>query len=339
MPQQLAPLFGASVAVTKVLNQSARFAGSRDPILILGERGTGKSALARHIHVLSRRPGAFVEESAAAIPKDMEAVHLTGHARGAFTGAHDDRKGLLEAAHQGTFFLDEVGLASEGLQQTLLRLIENPSLRRLGELRERTVDVRLIAATNEDLEKRIAQGSFRADLWDRLGCMVLRLPRLVDRKDEILPLAVHFLTEAARERGLSTPPALSPRVQDFFVAAQWPGNIRELRSVCRTALLLAHPRDRIDLDDLPLEFVAPLGDIGRARRIQATDKQRRLQEALEQADGNKAKAATRHQPGNSSTACSAPRRWECSERCVTCLRTCYTPGVTSDTSRRRRALS
>jgi DNA-binding NtrC family response regulator len=258
----------------------------------LGRAGTGKSALAQHIHSLSGRTGPFVEESAPAIPRDMEAAHLTGHARGAFTGAHEDRKGLLEAAHLGTFFLDEIGLASAQLQQVLLRLTERRPQRRLGELRERPVDVRLIAATNEDLAANVKAGSFRADLLDRFGHMIVRMPNLADREDEILPLANHFLAEAATERQLLEPPILSQAVQDFFMASKWPGHVRELRAVCRASLVMALPECRIEMQHLPPEFVAPLGDIGRTRYSRAiSEPVLSLQQALEKAGGNKSKAA------------------------------------------------
>jgi two-component system response regulator HydG len=283
--------FGASAGIARALDRSARYARTRDPIVILGERGTGKTALAQHIHALSGRTGAFIGESAPAIPKDMETAHLTGHARGAFTGAYQDRCGLLEGSHQGTFFLDEVGLASNQVQRVLLRLLESPSIRRLGETRERTVDVRLIVATNEELGALVSRGEFRADLFDRLGSMMIRLPPLQDRQDEILPLAARFLADAGEEMGLETAPSLAPEVQAFFLTARWLGNIRQLRSVCRAALAMAYPRTEVEMQDLPPEFVASLGDVGRARCTRAADNQERLREALAQANGSKTKAA------------------------------------------------
>lgn len=234
-----------------------------------------------------------MEESAPAFAKGLGAARLTGHARGAFTDAKEDKKGLLEAAHQGTFFLDEVALASDELQQILLRLVENPALRRLGDLRERPINVRFIAATNEDLQKQVDLGLFRADLKDRLGTMMLRLPKLIERQEEILPLAQHFLIEAAVQFGPAVSPVLAPEVQAFFMAYSWPGNIRELRSVCRTALAMAGSRDQINLEDLPVDFVDGLGTIGRTRYTLATDRRQGLRQALEDANGNKSEAARR----------------------------------------------
>lgn len=230
MRQRPRLLFGTSAVVSKVLDQCARFARTRDPIVLVGERGTGKTALAAHIHELSQRPGEFVEESAAGLPRDMEVARLAGHVRGAFTDAREDRPGLLEVAHGGTFFLDEVQLASAQLQGVLLRLLEKSCIRRLGDVRERPVDVRLIAASNEDLAALVAQSRFRADLLDRFGCMVVRLPALAERRDEIIPLAECFLAEAAREHALDSQPTMSVPLQDLLLASPWPGNIRQLRS-------------------------------------------------------------------------------------------------------------
>lgn len=291
MPRQPRLLFGTSPAITKVLDQCARFARTRDPIVLAGERGTGKTALAENIHELSQRPGEFVQESAAALPRDMEVARLAGHVKGAFTDAREDRPGLLEFAHCGTFFLDEVQLASPQLQGILLRLLEKSCIRRLGDVRERPVDVRLIVASNEDLGGLVKENRFRADLLDRFGCMLVRLPRLAERRDEIIPLAERFLAEAAREHALDSPITMSVSMQDLLLASPWPGNIRQLRSVCRTALALAVPRNHLGVEDLPLDFVAPLGDLGRARYSMAAEREQRLREVLERTDGDKTKAA------------------------------------------------
>lgn len=291
MRRQPRLLFGTSAAISRVLDQCARFARTRDPIVLLGERGTGKTALAEQIHEWSQRSGEFVEESAAALTRDMEVARLTGHVRGAFTDAREDRPGLLEGAHGGTFFLDEVQLASAQLQGVLLRLLERASIRRVGDVRERLIDVRLVVASNEDLSALVAQGRFRADLLDRFGCMVVRLPTLAERRDEIIPLAERFLAEAAREHALDSQPTMSLSMQELMLASPWPGNIHQLRWVSRTALALAVPRWHLGVEDLPLEFVAPLGDLGRARYFKAAEREHRLREALERAGGVKAEAA------------------------------------------------
>jgi two-component system, NtrC family, response regulator HydG len=289
MTQQLRLVFGTSHAIQQVGAACVRYAAVRYPLLILGARGTGKSVLARHIHALSQRPGEFIKESSAAIPEHLEVSHLVGHARGAFTGADRDRVGLLESAHRGTFFLDELGLASGKVQQILLHLLDDGLIRRVGEVRGRCVDVRFIAATNADLEDMVEEGHFRRDLRDRFGYLVLRLPSLAERQDEILPLADVFLQQEASLLGLSIRPVLSDRVRDCFLAAPWTGNVRELEAVSRYAVLHALPGRPIELDDLPADFVATLGDVLRTRHEQSAEERARA--ALARAGGNKTKAA------------------------------------------------
>jgi DNA-binding NtrC family response regulator len=289
MNQQLGLLFGTSRAIQKVLFDSARFAPTDYPILLLGAPGTGKSVLARQLHRLSARSGEFVKESAASVPAHLEVSHLVGHVRGAFTGADSDRIGLLEAAHHGTFFFDELGLASSKVQEILLHLLDDRTIRRVGEVRKRLLDVRFIAATNADLEHMIARGEFRRDLRDRFGYLVLRLPSLAERRDEILPLADEFLRQEASVLALPERPVLSDRVRACFLAAPWPGNIRELEAVSRYAVLHAAPGQQIQMDDLPADFVETLGDVLRARSEQSEAD--RVRAALHQSGGNKAKAA------------------------------------------------
>jgi len=288
MPQQLRLLFGASAPIAKVLHESARFAKSGYPLLLLGEPGTGKSVLARHIHDLSGRSGPFIKESAAAIPEHLEVAHLGGHARGSFTGAHTDRMGLLEAGHRGTFFLDELGLASGKVQEILLQVLDG-QLRRLGEVRDRQIDVRLIAATNAELEDMVAQGAFRRDLRDRFGYLVIRMPPLAQRRDEILPLAEHFIRRETEVNAFSDRRLLSEQVRACLLAAPWKGNIRELEAVCRFAVLHADEGGRIEMTDLPLEFLATVGMI--LQRQHRSSLAGLAREALEKSHGNKAAAA------------------------------------------------
>jgi two-component system, NtrC family, response regulator HydG len=288
MRQQLRLVFGSSRAMQKVLTESVRFSATRHPVLVLGERGTGKSLLARHIHGLSSRPGVFVRESCAAIPEHLEVSHLAGHVRGAFTGADRDQVGLLESAHGGTFFLDELGLASDRVQQILLHLLDEGSLRRVGEVRERLVDVRFIGATNADLAVMVGQGEFRRDLLDRFGYLTIRIPPLADRRDEILPLADTFLQREAAELGDGRP-LLSESVRASLLAAPWPGNVRELEAVCRYAVLSSPQGRTIEMCDLPPEFVATLGDVLQSRHEQSAGE--RARDALARSGGNKAQAA------------------------------------------------
>jgi DNA-binding NtrC family response regulator len=236
-----------------------RFARTTYPVLILGARGTGKTALAHHIHELSARAGTFVTESAAAIPEHMEVAHLAGHAQGSFTGAHRDRTGLIESAHRGTFFLDELGVASHRVQEMLLQLLDEGMLKRVGEVRTRPVDVRFVAATNENLDTAVHERRFRADLLDRFGYFVVRLPTLAERRDEILPLADHFLRLESERDGCVVRPAFTAAVRECLLAAAWEGNVRQLEAACRYAYYHADPGAPIGLQDLPADVVAPLG--------------------------------------------------------------------------------
>ena len=286
--QQPRLLFGHSAAIAKLLDECGRYARTAYPILVLGQRGSGKSALARHIHELSGRSGAFVHESAAAIPEHLEVAHLGGHARGSFTGAVADRMGLLEAAHGGTFFLDELALASPRVQEILLQVLDG-QLRRLGEVRDRRIDVRLIAATNIELVELIERGEFRRDLLERFGYLVLRMPPLAERRDEILPLADHFFRSESERLGLTARPILSAEVRACLLAAPWSGNIRELEAVCRYAILHAAPNEEIVLADLPPEFLASAGEVLQFRHQRSLAERARL--ALAETQGNKAAAA------------------------------------------------
>jgi len=289
MPEPAKLLFGGSPSLSPLLRDAVLYAKTSYPILILGEPGVGKTAIAELLHIQSGRPGKFIKTGAAWIPEHLEVAELAGHAKGAFTGAHEDRVGLIESAHRGTFFMDELGVASHRVQQLLLQLLDHRSIQRVGEVRERPVDVRFLAATNADLGEMVACGSFRVDLRDRFGYLVLRVPRLADRRDEIPGLAQSFVEREARALELAAPPRLSESVQEYLLAAPWPGNIRELEAVCRYAVLHAPPDGPIELCDLPSDFVAGLGDVGRAQHegVQLA----RARAALARTNGDKTKAA------------------------------------------------
>lgn len=282
--------FGSSAGVRALLDAAQRYAPTKHPILILGDRGVGKTALARRIHELSGRPGPFVHQPVAWIPPNLEGPHLVGHARGAFTNAYETRPGQIESAHCGTLFLDELGLASPVVQQLLLQVLEQGSIRRVGEARDRPVDVRIIAATNADLEQLVAAERFRADLLDRFGYLILRVPGLADREDEILPLARAIVEREAAACGRAMPPALSTAVEECLLSAPWRGNIRELQAICRYAVLNAPPDGPIEMCDLPPEFIASLGSIGR-RKGGPDGRAERARAAVARAGGDKAKAA------------------------------------------------
>lgn len=261
--------FGTSPRIERLLDLCARYARTRDPILIVGERGTGKSMLAGRIHAESGRTGQLVSKHLLSINGELDRDELAGHVRGAYTGAVDSRKGLVETAHGGTLFLDELGSATAGVQELLIELLDRGSLRRLGEDRCRPVDVRLVTATNVDLDARAASGEFRPDLLDRLGYLRLEVPPLRERRDEITELTARFLHEVTIGPRGSRAPRFSRDALAALRSAAWPGNIRELKGVCVAAALHAYPRPVIELGDLPQHIVAPLGRVLRERHDRA----------------------------------------------------------------------
>ena len=216
----------------------ARAAGTDVPVLLLGETGTGKTLVARMIHEGSSRAGGpFVAINCAALPDSLFESELFGHRRGAFTGAHEDRAGLLETGHRGTVLLDEVGDLPVAQQAKLLTVLEEGEVRPVGARRAVAVDVRLVSATASPLERRVRDGTFRRDLFHRLALVTLRLPPLRERTEDLPGLAVHFLREAARRHGLGAP-RLDPPALALLVAYPWPGNVRELAHALEAALLL-----------------------------------------------------------------------------------------------------
>ncbi|MBK7643974.1 MAG: sigma-54-dependent Fis family transcriptional regulator [Planctomycetes bacterium] len=236
---QLGSIVSREPALQRILQTVESLSDTRATILIQGESGTGKSLLARTIHELSsRRSGPFIEVNCGALPSGLLESELFGHARGAFTGALRDRPGKFEAADGGTIFLDEIGVAPPDLQVKLLRVLQEKSFERLGETKTRTVDVRVLAATNSDLEAAVREGGFREDLYWRLNVVGLRLPPLRERAADVPLLAQHFLERFAREHGRLQRP-LSPAALEQLLAHAWPGNVRELEHALERAVLLA----------------------------------------------------------------------------------------------------
>jgi DNA-binding NtrC family response regulator len=283
--------FGDSRPMQHLLDRCERYARVADPLLILGPPGSGKTAIAHHIHGLSGRSGAFVKEAASSIPANLEISHLCGHVRGAFTGAVGDRMGLIEAAHAGTFFLDEVGDAPLTIQLLLRQLVENGTVRRMGERRDRPVDVRFIAATNAPLEEMSAAGTFRRDLLDRFGFFKIRMPALAERRDEILGLMELYLSRSAHAYQLPEVPVLSEAVQACVLAAPWHGNVRELENLCKYVVLHMQAGGRIEMADLPPDFLSSMGDVLQHRHDRSLAC--RAHDALRDAAGNKTQAARR----------------------------------------------
>jgi len=233
-------ILGASPALQKVIDQARRVAKHRDvTVLIGGETGTGKELLARALHYDSPRAAApFVEINCAAIPANLLESELFGHEKGAFTGAIAAKPGLMEMAHGGTVFLDEVGSLPLELQPKLLRALETREIRRVGGQQSRKVDVRLVAATHLDLVSAVRRGEFREDLYFRLNVVALVLPPLRERGDDVERLAEIFAASLARQYGLPVP-ALTPAVRMALRSHAWPGNVRELRNAVERTLVLS----------------------------------------------------------------------------------------------------
>jgi len=241
-----------SPTMRQLVDLARRVAKVDSTVLITGESGSGKERVARLVHEESTRAaGPFVAVNCGAITETLLESELFGHARGAFTGATQDRPGLFEAATNGTLLLDEVGEVSPGMQVKLLRALQEREVRRVGENRSRPVDVRVVAATNRDLSREVAGGAFRQDLYYRLKVVELPVPALRDRRDDILPLARVLLADAAlrMKRKIS---GLTPSAADQLLRYEWPGNVRELENAMERAVALARG-SRVEFEDLPEE--------------------------------------------------------------------------------------
>ena len=237
---------GRSEAMLQVFKTAARVAASDATVLILGESGTGKELVARAIHAASpRAAGPFVPVDCGAIAEGLLESELFGHVRGAFTGAHAARRGLFEEAGGGTVFLDEIGDVGPGLQAQLLRALQEGTIRRVGANEAIPVDVRVVAATNKDLEGAVKAGRFREDLFYRLNVVTLRLPPLRERREDVPLLAEHFAAKHGRGDA-----AVSAEARELLQRWDWPGNVRELENVIARALAL-NPSGVVVPADLP----------------------------------------------------------------------------------------
>ena len=236
---QFGSIIGESPAMRAVLRQAREIAALDEtpPVLITGETGTGKGIVARTIHASGRRSSKpFIEINCTALPANLMEAELFGYERGAFTDAKASKVGLFEAAEGGFLFLDEVGDVELTLQGKLLRAIEERTVRRVGGLRDRKVDVRILAATNRDIEREAQTGAFRKDLYFRLAVILLRLPPLRERGDDVVRLAQHFLREFSLKYGRSVQ-RLTPEAERLLAGYPWPGNVRELSHVIERAVL------------------------------------------------------------------------------------------------------
>ena len=249
-------IIGRGKAMRHVFDLITQVAPSRSTVLLLGESGTGKELVARAIHAASGRASApFVAINCSNIPPDLLESELFGHVRGAFTGAANLKKGLFEAAAAGTIFLDEIGTLSQEIQGRLLRVIQEREFRRLGGLDNIKVDARIIAATNTDLALSVSLGTFREDLYYRLNVIVIKLPALRERTEDIPPLAEHFIRKFAAENRREKL-TLELSALKILMDYGWPGNVRELENVMERAVVLAQG-DVIGTDLLPKNLLQP----------------------------------------------------------------------------------
>jgi two-component system nitrogen regulation response regulator GlnG len=246
-------ILGQAPAMQEVFRAIGRLANSQATVLITGESGTGKELVARALHRHSPRAARpFIAINTAAIPKDLLESELFGHERGAFTGAQTQRRGRFEQAEGGTLFLDEIGDMPLDLQTRLLRVLSDGHFYRVGGHQSIRANVRVIAATHQDLEQRVKEGLFREDLYHRLNVIRLRLPPLRERREDIPLLARHFLQKSARELGVE-PKRLSEAALKHLCGLDFPGNVRQLENLCHWLTVMA-PGQNVDIADLPPEF-------------------------------------------------------------------------------------
>jgi len=263
---EIDPFRGASPAIRLLRDRAQRVAGANIPVLIHGETGTGKGVLAAWIHRHGPRgEECFLNLNCAGLSPEFLESELFGHEKGSFTGAVATKLGLLEVAHKGTLFLDEIGDVPLSVQPKLLKVLEEKKFRRLGDVRERQVDIRLIAASHENLGALVERKKFRPDLYFRINTVVLEIPPLRERPDDLAPLAELFLGQIALELDRE-PTRLHAAALEKLRAHRWPGNIRELHNALERAVLLSHGvevgPDEFSLEPAPSTAVAPAGGEG-----------------------------------------------------------------------------
>jgi DNA-binding NtrC family response regulator len=283
-----------SAAIQKVAEEAERVCGSHCPVLIAGETGSGKGILARWLHDHSpRAEEPFVDLNCAGFGKELLESELFGHEAGAFTGALQRKLGLLEVAQKGTVFLDEIGDMDLQIQPKLLKILEEKQFRRLGDVQERHLDIRLIAASHADLAQQIREKKFRSDLYFRVSTVVIRMPALRERVEDIPLLAQHFFQRMAVDLG-RIHLILSERTLETLTTYPWPGNIRELKNVMERAVLLA-TGDTIQPRDLRLEYVSSAAESNEdPSHLTFREMQRfHIQKVLTSEQWNVSRAATR----------------------------------------------
>ena len=282
------PIIFRSGTMARVLAMLHEVAASSASVLLTGPSGTGKELLARAIHAVSERArGPFVPVDCGAIPEGLLESEFFGHCRGAFTGAVADKPGIVEAADGGTLFLDEVGNLPPPMQAKLLRFLNDRRFRRVGETRERAVDLRLGSASTRDLAELVGEGAFRDDLYYRLAVFSLHVPSLAERREDIPPLVYHSIRRFNDEYGYAVE-GVRQDALDLLVDAPWPGNVRQLENVTERAVIL-RKAGLLQPVDLPAELQQPMGAEG-ARTLEDIERQHILQ-LLEECGGNRSRVA------------------------------------------------
>jgi DNA-binding NtrC family response regulator len=281
------PFLGSSAVVTKLADEVKRVLDTDRPLLILGETGTGKGVLANWIHRhSSRREEAFVNLNCAGLTRDFLETELFGHEKGAFTGAVNPKAGLFEVGHRGTVFLDEIGDVDAQVQPKLLKVLEEKQFRRLGSVQDRQVDVRLIAASHQNLTELVQQQRFRSDLYFRISTLQVHLPSLRERREDIPVIATSLLQRFAAELGREV--TLLPDASAVLMSYSWPGNIRELRNVLERAVLLSGKKELgandLRFDAIPVPVSAKAGNNGDLN-LTLSDRERTHIEEVLRAEG------------------------------------------------------
>ncbi|MEM9067382.1 MAG: sigma-54 dependent transcriptional regulator [Myxococcota bacterium] len=296
--QGLGAMLGKSAGMERVFRTVEKVAGYNTTVLVQGESGTGKELVARALHDLgARKDKAFVAVNCGAIPEALLESELFGHKRGAFTDAHTDKRGLFEAAHDGTLFLDELGELPQQLQVKLLRVLQEGTIRPLGATSDREVDVRVVAATVRDLQEEVREGRFREDLFYRLNVLQIDIPPLRQRKEDIPLLIEHFIDRHNGKLGTEIR-GVSAGARKLLLDYPWPGNVRELENVIERAVVLAEGTG-ITEEDLPARLHNPVdparivlesGELS-IKKMQRFMERTLIEKALEKTDGNRTAAS------------------------------------------------
>ncbi len=290
------PVIGEAPSIARILKIGDRIAKSKNSVLINGESGTGKGVMARYLHSISDRADKpFITVSCPSLPKDLLESEMFGHEKGAFSGAIQKRLGKVELAHGGTLFLDEIGEMSLDLQPKFLSFIQERTFYRVGGEKQHEADVRIIAATNRDLQKMSQEGGFREDLYFRLNVLPITMPPLRERANDTLLLAQHFLERAAKREGCP-PPTIAAQTAAKLSDYHWPGNVRELENVIERAFTLREEEDSIQPSDLSAELQngdnnASERPLSLAGKTLSEIERIAIEQTLERCKGNKAETA------------------------------------------------